>query len=147
MTFPFNMAFKWKLKLTKGRGCILKEGDEVVLSFSELGACMRIRFTVKASLLLNIHTSACMHVHLNSAKDLLSAVKNQNIFCLSININCHMIQCKAMKREAYYSASILFVLKYLTGYRNFLPIINWLTSFRHILILKVSSLVDSMSTI
>lgn len=47
------------LKLTKGGGCILKEGDEVVLSFSELGACMRIRFTVKASLLLN--TYICMH--------------------------------------------------------------------------------------
>lgn len=45
------MAFKWKLKLTEGGGCILKgqridEGDEEMLSFSELGACMRIRFTV-----------------------------------------------------------------------------------------------------
>lgn len=76
-----------------------------MLSFSEfLGACMRIKFTVKAGLLLNRYI--CMHAcSFNFAKDLLSAVKNQNIFCLSIKISCHMIQCKAIieKRDILFS--------------------------------------------
>lgn len=72
----------------------------------------------------------CMHAcSFKFCKDFLSAVKNQYIFCLSMKISCHMIQCKAIIEKRGNIIQQVFYLFWNTWMDIEIScLINWLTS-------------------